>query len=668
MKFLEEVHAQNRTDLAPALLNKLAANRKLPPEAFEPYEFGHSGLAYTFPVRNHQGKLVNLRMYNLGGKSIGTAGCEAYLYGAEELVNSPMTDTVYLCEGEWDTIAMSWLLRKLEVNAVAVGVPGASIFKREWANLFKNRDVVVCFDNDEAGEQGELLVRERLSGVANSVTYLHWPSSLPTGYDLRDFIASRAVEEKKPKGCYECIGAMLRQQPRKEPNRTGGNGKPLYFPKVKLVVKNKSAKEGPDVTFKDVENVFRKWLFLENTDAIKIALATVLSTRMGGDPVWLMLVAPPGGSKTEIINSLTLSPIAYLTSSLTPHTLISGAGTRGGEDLSMIPRLDGKCLCIKDFTVILNMRDTEKEEIFGTLRDAYDGHCGKEFGNGVVRSYKSHFSILAGVTPVIYNLSVQHAGLGERFLKFYIGDAVDHPQEYNTVLRAIQNISHESAMRREIAEVVAGYIATVERYSEKHPELPTIPDKIIHPLIHGAQYLSTLRGTVTRDTRNNEIVTSKPFREVATRLGKTFAKLLMYLARMEFRTEVNEDDYRLIRKIILDTSDQRAEELVRKLYVATPTPDDLISTKEIAFKTHYNQATISRILNDYNLLRIVERSKDIKKHEWRVSDHIRNMIEVSGMYKLEEERNRVRGDIELFKLRQEAGESRKKVILKKKRA
>lgn len=52
---------------------------------------------------------------------------------------------IYLCEGCVDTLTM------IDRGFPAVGIPGVKSFKPEWANLFKNKNVIVCLDQDEAG-------------------------------------------------------------------------------------------------------------------------------------------------------------------------------------------------------------------------------------------------------------------------------------------------------------------------------------------------------------------------------------------------------------------------------------------------------------------------------------------------------------------------------------
>jgi hypothetical protein len=158
---------------------------------------------------------------------------------------------------------------------------------------------------------------------------------------------------------------------------------------------------------------------------------------------------------------------------------------------------------------------------------------------------------------------------------------------------------------------------------------------------------------------------SKPFREVGTRLSKNIAKFLINLAFVLGHDVVGEEEYLIIKKIILDTIDQRAEEIVRKIYIATPHPDDTISTREVARITRYNGSTIGRIMNDLNLLRIVERTGKNNKFEWSVSKHMRELIEGAEFYNVESERKRIRLDEDLFEAR--ANTKKVKVVIKPKK-
>ena len=629
LQFLEETAKQNVENIDDDFLKKLCIERKLPLAALEPWEIGRNGMNYTFPVRDDRGIIQDLRIYCPGKGGVkATKGCHTGLLGLHMLKKCPNDWPVYLCEGDWDGMAFYWLLRFLKKPGLVLATPGANTFKKEWARFLDNRVVNVLYDNDEAGEAGDLMVKERLTGTAKQVSFLHWSNKLPTGYDIRDIVALEAIKKKKPVKTYKAILSMLRDQPRKKAVASAG-----------VVEQTAQHAEPEKKSLEEVFEVFKRWLFLKNTHAIEMMLAVAISNLVDGDPLWLFLVAPPGGAKTEVLTGLTDSPDVYFTSSLTPHALISGAPWTTGGDPSLIPKLNGKILVIKDFTSIMSKRDVEKDEIFGILRDAYDGKCSKVFGTGVKRSYESKFTIISAVTPEIYKLSNEHQSLGERFLKFTIGSNLVHASEEEIIDRAITNLNRETDMRKEISETVRGYL--FHKFKEYDREkLPALSPKLKTSLVALAQIGARMRGTVSRERYRPDLIATKPSAEIGSRLGKQLAKLALSLAIVHSRKEVNESDYVLCKKTMLDTISQRNEDILKCAYLNCPKPESTIRTKEISFRVRYPHATCARILSDMEMLDIVNRTGKANKYEWKLSPYVRGLIQKAELYKTEEEINR----------------------------
>jgi len=73
-------------------------------------------------------------------------GSSIVLYGAHKIKNEK---TVLVTEGEFDAL-VAW-----SANIPAVSSTGGSLsFQSEWADLFKDKEVTLCFDNDLAGAEG----------------------------------------------------------------------------------------------------------------------------------------------------------------------------------------------------------------------------------------------------------------------------------------------------------------------------------------------------------------------------------------------------------------------------------------------------------------------------------------------------------------------------------
>jgi len=159
-------------------------------EVINKFSLGYDGERVWIPITQHD-KVVNIRKYTRkprdGNKVISVAGFgEARLWPLEALDQ----ETVYLFEGEKDCI----LAHSLELNAMTV-TSGAGTFTLEWAKLFDNRNVVVCYDIDEAGRKGADVVARYLMRSAKEVKVVHLPIAKPDNADFTDYIRAGGTKE-----------------------------------------------------------------------------------------------------------------------------------------------------------------------------------------------------------------------------------------------------------------------------------------------------------------------------------------------------------------------------------------------------------------------------------------------------------------------------------------
>lgn len=633
--FLRRVSEGYVSHMTPELMERLAKDRQLPLAAFADWEIGWDPAHrnYTLPVRDVNNRVIDIRWYRPGHRIKSTPSATVGLLGAHHL-NGALDSRIYLCEGEWDGIAMAWMLRRAKKPGIAVAVPGAGVFKPEWIPWFAGREVYSVYDHDEAGEQGEQVLMRRLFTTAQRLWYTHWPGNLPSGFDLRDWVVAHTKDGMTT--ALENLDKLFKPVPRTTPIAKPILGKEDDPDGTLMPAEAKAApmtrwKTAP--TLRDVMGVFTKWLHLKSTDAVNVMLSCVASQAMDGPPVWIFLVGPPGSAKTALLASLNAYQKIYSTSSLTVHALISGASWKEGVDPSLIPRLNGKVMVVKDFTSILSMREAEKEEIFGILRDAYDGRCGKVFGNGIERNYISRFTILAAVTPKIYDVSSSHTALGERFLKYAIGDNLVHESESAIISRAIGNINHEAEMNAELQDVVTAFMERTINLDR----IPVIPKDIEAKIIALARFGARMRGSVSRDAYRNEIMTSRPSAEIGSRLGIQLAKLGKALAMVAGQTMVTNEEYRLLKKVMMDTIPQRNEDLLRSLLHHCRETSTSMTGVALSQATRYPKATVDRLLQDMNVLDIVVRSGTFIRFEWQPSAYIRECVRTAELYQTKEE-------------------------------
>jgi DNA primase len=91
-------------------------------------------------------------------------------------------DQVLICEGEIDA------LTAIQAGQTAVGVPGWAAFKDEWVRDFRDKDVILVMDADEAGRKGlrDIARRFQRAGLPAPRQMI-----LDEGTDLNDFYLSK---------------------------------------------------------------------------------------------------------------------------------------------------------------------------------------------------------------------------------------------------------------------------------------------------------------------------------------------------------------------------------------------------------------------------------------------------------------------------------------------
>ena len=566
-------------DEDPKAQGRLAISRGIPRSAFQGWGMGFDGTYYTIPVKNPNGTVSDVRRYRLGHRTQATSSAVTGLMGAEHIAKH---EDVYVCEGEWDAIALSWLLRKLKVKGAVVAVPGASTFKKEWIPWFKGKRVYLLYDNDGPGERGCNLCRERLEEVAASIQYITWPSGAPDGFDVRDWIVLDAVKDKQPRKCWRDL--------------------------QKLFVEGsaKGSEEEAELTISPIPRqelikTFKRWMHIKDEAILAVLFGSVIANRLEGDPLWLFIVAPPGGMKSELLMSIAKAKLIYSCSSLTPHALVSGAATMGNGDPSLLPQLDGKILVIKDFTTTLTMHPTARDEIFGQLRDAYDGRFEKAYGNGQVRRYDSHFGVIAGVTPNIDAYSSLNQGLGERFLKYRLEKHAEPEDERERIVRAMSNVNKEVNMRKELQSAGSAFL------HNDFTDIPELDDKSEERIVALAMLIARLRGVVNRDKYDHQQMLTRASYELGTRLAKQLVKLAFGIGMFYGESVVSLKTMKIVCNVAIHTVLDKVSAVVRALWGDGEfKPRRIEDMVEMAGLT---RATIRRTLEDFEMLKLVERKK-----------------------------------------------------------
>lgn len=620
--FLREVTELGLDQFSGTIAKKLAFNRKLKVSTLRRFNVGYnpSSDKYIIPVpyTDEQGGLWDVRHCRIGKRLMTTAGCQVGLLGWEQLEEA---ETIWLCEGEWDGMAMDEILFRLKLRGKhrIAAVPGANTFKADWFRFFHDKNVIVCYDNDQPGRLGATKVYNSISREVKSIKFVHWADENEEGFDIRDLYAQNGTDAAET---MRVIKANLNDLP---PEAEGA--------KINVSAPREAEKlEGDGLLAKTVYSRYKKWLHLPDTSIIDVVYGTIIANRQGGDPLWMFIVAEPGGTKTVPLISLSGSPNIITTTSLTPHALISGASFSGGGDPSLMAQLNNlpspAVLVIKDFTTILNMPQQNREEIFGILRDAYDGSIEKLFGNGIQRRYNNcRFGILAGVTPAIEQHMEENVQLGERFISYRtpIPRTMKARRKYLEAAR--RNQGHEAEMAAELVDTSQKIL----NY-DFGDTLPDVEPGIDDAVIGLAQFVSIMRGTVKRDKFSKE-VTHRPFYELGTRLVKEFTKLTSGIAQFR-RESVGQHELKIARAVARSSAPNGSLGYVRN---AWKNPDKAYTSKELSEAVGLPDfPTGKRILEGLSMIGIFQKASTGRigsnSEVYSLSDDMKEVIQEAGVF------------------------------------
>lgn len=374
------------------------------------------------------------------------------------------------------------------------------------------------------------------------------------------------------------------------------------------------------INFQDLEQVINKWLLIKDKGIIRVLVGTVIANKLQADPVWLFVVAAPGGTKTELIRGLDKIENIYPISDLTPQTFLSGEKEK--KSASLLLRLPlGTILTYKDFTTVLTMHRDKQQAIISQLREIFDGSYRKEFGTGETKDWKGKLGFIAGVTTVIDRHHEIYSVLGERFIQY----RPTQPDRIALAKKAISNSGEENLMREEIQNAVADYIAGIEIPATK----PVAPDWLIDRVAHLASFVVKARSGVIRDGFSTREIEQIPDPELPTRLSKQLITLSFAFSLMN-GGEFTESDYALIYKIGLDSIPTKRR-LVIECLLKSQEPQE---TANVATTIGYPTNTTRRILEDLSGLQLVDRQSkgQGKADEWSVSNETRQFLEKAQAY------------------------------------
>lgn len=555
--------------------------------------FNQETAEWCIPCFSARETVKDLRHWS-NGQMMATAGIKLQLGGENRIVKSK-GHKVWICEGEWDAIWLYKLFNDLSMKDVVCWLPGAGVFKDDWIKLFKGKEVVCVFDADKAGDEAQLRAYKKLKGIVKQQEYVNWPEQVQKGFDLRDFIIWGYANENEPEDIIENLEDLIDSHPRRFDAKD----------EDEETTESKTIDSDIDpIPFKELVKIFEKHVSMDTDmlDALKVAMAVAMSNDLTGDPLWMYLIGPPGCGKTLLLSAMQSSARCKMVSTITPHALISGWRGSDNKDPSLIPQLKGKTFIAKDFTEILDMPPFVQDEIFGTLRGAFDGIVEKFFGNGVIRTYDDcHFSMIAGVTNAINGSS--KASLGERFLKFQMKEHSDN-RNSEIVHAAIAGVGREKLRETELQEATKAFLANTTSIDS----IDEPPKWVIKRLTALVQLIAILRAQVDRTNYSDEIK-YRPIPEAGTRLAKQLVKLGYMLAVVEGKKEIDEEIYSLMERVAYNTANEFHLNIINIMMElgGECTKTDIVTEMKLPF------TTVGKRIDDLEILKAIRISEGTKQ-------------------------------------------------------
>lgn len=602
-----EFCADNTTDGQYHALSKHRDGLSIKP--FKYWKVGFNPLTQEWLVPNHEanGETHDVRRWRPKRKPMGTPGVKAGLWGRHQLHDPAKADwPVWICEGEWDGMAMWHWVRLCGLKVIVVAVPGANIFKEDWLPEFAGRDVLMWYDRDATGDgyswkKAKLLLE---AGV-RSMRWHFWPEHYPEKYDVRDHYCTQIVAKglNAKEELRKCLARLTDVHPLAEedpvaPSEGGGEDAPKY-------IKPPYPPHNPGI--EETLDVYRKHLRMnrELEDAVKVLYATELSKQFELDvPVWLFLVGPPASGKTALLLSLHKVPGVSYHSSITAKALCSGfKEEKKGEDPSVLKKLIEHGVGVfKDFTQLLGRsNEMELQAVSRLLRGAFDGETEQHFGNGVVRIYKGSFVILAGVTDEIHSYS--EATVGERFLKFQLG-SLSRRRERDMLMHIGRTSRNRDSESEAMQDAAAAFLH--RKMPEADPD--RISDFFMNRISGLAQLIAELRHTVSweKDYGYDKVLRFRPRSESPRRVMRQLTSLAMAFCEVNGVARYGHEEHRLLERVAFNTGIGFNLDIMEAMMGMAG--GLAIPRTELAEAARLPRTTLGRRLEDMHLLGMIQPS------------------------------------------------------------
>jgi len=395
------------------------------------------------------------------------------------------------------------------------------------------------------------------------------------------------------------------------------------------------------VTFKEIQKTFEKFLMVEDKDFIRLTYATIIGNQMPSQrPIWLMLVAPSSSGKTTALNAFNglklKNPVSgeiieptHNISDLTENSFASGMN-RGDKQTSLLHKIPyGGVMVFKDFTSMISKNEQTRMTIMGQLREIYDGAYTKRTGNGEDVLWSGKIGAIAGVTESIFQHMESMSAMGDRFVLYQVVQP-DRVAVTKFKISQINTGITEYSIMPKLKEMTQEYLQRAfNAMSDSDKVDIKLSDKQIDEIVSVADFCTMVRSGLIMDNFRGRIL-FVPTPEMPMRMFEqmyAIAISFMFMRRLDepdCSNEMPKEDLTVIYKIAFDSIP-----VVRRIALQYLTLyDGGVTTAALARKINYESEVVAGWLTQLNSLGIVRR---VKQHNggnsWVLETKYRNVME-----------------------------------------
>lgn len=375
----------------------------------------------------------------------------------------------------------------------------------------------------------------------------------------------------------------------------------------------------------ELKEEVQKYQYMEDTRIIDVSLAAVIATRLKiGDPVWLVIIGPSSGGKSQILRPLALTDPKFLhrVDDLTENTFLSGMKVKKDETSpSLLHRIGAKgMIVVSDLTVIFSKNKESRATILSQFRMLYDGEMTKFSGNNAEPlHWKGYVGVVAGSTPSIYSHFEEVSDMGERFLYYRMKEYDGYKATKLSLDRKLFGKGLDEKLSEIYDEYVKGVVKSVVD-GDNDVEKMLIEDDVKDRIIRIATLAEAIRCVSHTDwdrTIDRIPVPAMPMR-VALQLT-AIAKALMVMRKSEGGGgQLTEGDLSSIDWCGYSLANEEKRACLRVL--GGLDFEVSASTQTIADKVGLDSAVIGNVLQNMAATGVLVRTGSSSGLMWRIKD------------------------------------------------